>query len=157
METPEFLTYRGRKFRVQKEVEALPKITGDTPPSEQFELAFRGSGSLVVNCEFCGRVHFADSVYAGDWESEELENLRKDATENPDQYIGWEYDSVTWGYLNGQQYVHGCPCNEARRYEEFIWSHRFGIAEYLKLRSEIEQLEADQNKKTAEKVCNVVK
>ena len=97
-------------------------------PSEEFELAFGGSGSIVIDCEFCNRTHFAPEGGL-DWEEGELETLLAKNKINPDQTVACEYDMVSWGYLAGKQYVHGCPCNQAARYERLFWSHRHQIAD----------------------------
>jgi len=36
--------------------------------------------------------------------------------------------------IDGKQAVYGCSCNEARKYEDFIWNHRHIIADYLEAR-----------------------
>ena len=41
-----------------------------------------------------------------------------------------EVDGVEWAW--------DCECNAIRRYEVFIWNHRFEIARYLRVRSEQE-------------------
>lgn len=105
--------------------------------SEYFERAFTDSGSIRVLCDFCGREHFANDERAGDWEEEELEELRKRAREEPEKCMGWDYDSISWGYLAGQRYVPGCPCEpeKAEKYENFIWENRHQISRYLKERT----------------------
>lgn len=90
------------------------------------------SGSISVDCEFCGRTFFEDSEQAGDWEPGELEGLRKRAKEEPDKVIGM--DSVHWGTIDGKQAVVGCPCNALRKYEDFIWNHRRMIMKYISAR-----------------------
>ena len=105
-------------------------------PSEEFEIAFRGSGSSVINCEFCDRVHFISDPAGYDWERGEHARLMKLAKQNPDRYVAHQEDSVSWGYLDGKQYVHGCQCNSASRYEIFLVRNRHQIAEFLKARAE---------------------
>lgn len=106
------------------------------PPSEMFENAVRSAGSLVIDCELCGRTHFA-TLETGPFDEGELEDLRAKAKKDPDRYVEDPgYDSVAWGMVDGKQAVIGCPCNGLRRYEDFIWGNRSVIAAYLRNRSE---------------------
>ena len=57
------------------------------PPSEDFITAVTGGGSIVTDCDLCGRTCFEDSEYAGDWEEGELERLRENADKQPDKYV----------------------------------------------------------------------
>lgn len=125
----------GRDLKWDKPVSTAP-VPPKEPPSEEFERAFGGSGSCRVKCGFCGREEY-NSDGGWDWDDGELEALRADPNAEDVYY------TPTWGYLVGKQYLHGCPCNEARRYEDFIWSHRHGIIRYLRARTQA-------NLKTAE-------
>lgn len=133
---------------------AKPVSTQPVPlkesPSEEFERAFSGSGSCRVECGFCGREEY-NSNGGWDWEDGELEALEADPNATDVDY------TPTYGYLNGKVYLHGCPCNQARRYEDFIWSHRHGIADYLKARAELEMKDAERNKQVAEIVIEANK
>ena len=113
-------------------------------PSEEFERAFGGSGSLVVDCTFCGRTHFANGASTIGYEEGELEALLEKEKATPDEYTSWDYDMISWGFLAGQQWVHGCPCSalKVRRYENFIWAHRREIAMYLEKRSAAQSAQA---------------
>lgn len=104
------------------------------PPSEYFERALTTGGSIVMDCDFCGRTHFEDSEGAGDWDDGELEGLRAKAIAQPDKYHGCNY-SVCGGDVNGKRFVIDCPCNGVRPFEDFIWSHGEMIARYLHDRS----------------------
>lgn len=103
--------------------------------SETFWDAIIHSSSLVILCEFCGRVHFA-TWSEGDYDDgEELTDLKKRAKINPDRYIeDHEYSSIRWGYLDGKQIVYRCKCNSAARFENWIWDHRRLISDYLSAR-----------------------
>lgn len=116
------------------------------PPSEDFERSFGGAGSLVISCEFCDRVHFATFNNAGDYDEGELKDLLRKAKAEPDKYIEQDYSSISWGYLAGHQYVHGCQCNKARAHEDFIWDHRDRIINYLEKRTKAESEEAQRNR-----------
>ena len=105
------------------------------PPSEEFELAFRDAGSGSIECGFCGRMHFVSDSSEFDWEEGEYEKLEAGERKNPDRYISHVESSVEWGHLDGKQYVLGCPCNVASRYERFIVSHRRSIVSFLKARA----------------------
>lgn len=113
------------------------------PPSEEFERAVLTGGSIVRDCDFCGRTHFADSREAGDWNEGELEELRKQSEEKPDKCVAHDYDSIEYGEIAGRIAVLGCPCNSLRRYEDWIWTHRRLIAKYLPTRAEAAKREAD--------------
>jgi hypothetical protein len=100
-------------------------------PSDVFINSVRHSGSLVINCELCGRVHFGDG--SGDYDPGELEDLQIKATAEPEKYIQhFDDDMVSWGMMDGKQAVIGCPCNKLTLYERFIWNHRNVIAKYLR-------------------------
>ena len=106
------------------------------PPSKEFVDAIRHAGSLVITCEFCDRTYFC-TWGNGDYEEGELEELREQAKKEPDKYIEvTDDDAASWGYIDGRQFVVGCPCNSARKYEDWILSHRYGIAAYFKNRAQ---------------------
>ena len=105
------------------------------PPSKEFIDAIRHAGSLVITCEFCDRTYFC-TWGNGDYEEGELEELRKQAEKDPDKYIEIHDDDATsWGHIDGKQFVINCPCNSARKYEDWILDHRWVIAEYFKNRA----------------------
>lgn len=134
----------GTAIRVlTEELEELKNTTGAEEASDAFMQAVCGHGALCsILCEFCNRVHFVGNGY-GDYEDGELEDLRANAQKNPGKYIEHnDYDSIDWGYINGKQIVWGCPCNSARQFESWIWSHRYAIAKYLRLRAEEAALDA---------------
>jgi len=119
-------------------------------PSEDFWDAITHAGSLVIDCEFCGRTHFAGLNGRGYYDDGEFEDLEHKAERSPDQYIGhYDCDSISFGTLNGKQAVYGCPCNEVRRYEDFIWHDRSLIQKYLRARAERELRRAEQNAEEA--------
>ncbi len=103
--------------------------------SEHFNRAIISSSSISIDCPFCGRVHYASFNNEGNFEEGELEDLRKKAKKEPKKYIEHDYSSIEWGYLDGKQYVVDCECNGARRYEDFIWNHRYLILNYLDRRN----------------------
>jgi len=103
------------------------------PPSAEFLSAFTCCGTSVATCGFCGRVRFA----VRDLDDEDYADLIDKANHEPDRYIqDPENDSIAVGELAGSILVWGCPCNAARRYEDFIWRHRLAIIDYLKRRSQ---------------------
>ena len=106
------------------------------PPSEEFLQAVQHAGSLVISCEFCDRTYFATWCENDYDDEEELEELREQAKKEPDKYIEWgDVSSISWGTVDGKQYVLDCPCNGARKYEDWILRHRWIIAEYFKSRA----------------------
>ena len=104
-------------------------------PSDIFVDVVTDSSGIHVTCELCGRTIFEDDDSAGSWEPDELEDLRKRAQETPDDVIGFTTCSVGTGRICGKQVVTNCPCKGLRPYEDFIWSHRHLIAEYLEKRT----------------------
>jgi hypothetical protein len=134
----------GTAIRIlSEELEELKNTTGNEEASDEFMRAVCGHGALCsVECEHCERVHFVGTGY-GDYEDGELEDLRTNAQKTPGKYIEHnDYDSIDWGYIDGKQVVWGCPCNSARRYEQWIWGHRYAIAKYLRLRAEDVEMDA---------------
>jgi len=105
------------------------------PPSEDFVAVVATGGGIVADCELCGRTLFEDDELAGDWEDGELERLRERAEKDPDKCIGFADQSVSTGYIGGKYVVTNCPCNGLRHYEDFIWSHRRLIADYIERRA----------------------
>jgi len=67
-------------------------------------------------------------------DEEDLAQIDKDTQANPDKFMEHDWDYITWGYLDGREFVPDCPCNRTDRYESFIWEHRRQILEYLKTR-----------------------
>lgn len=106
------------------------------PASHEFEDAFRANhGSIMGDCELCGRTIFCNGGHTYGYDEGELEKLQKLAKEKPDKYVEWtDCDGVSFGTIQGMQFVLGCDCNQLRRYEEFVWQHRQEIAKYLMTR-----------------------
>lgn len=127
------------------------------PPSETIEHVVRSAGSLVIDCELCGRTHFA-TLEEGRFDDGELEDLRAKAKKEPAKYVEDPgYDSIIWGKIGGKQAVIGCPCNGLRPLEDFIWGSRHVILKYLETRAteRLEQAQEDakdviQTKKAVE-------
>jgi hypothetical protein len=114
-----------------------------TLPSKEFMDAVCNSGSPDGDCQLCGRRHFA-SGSRSDIDAGDLANYRARAQENPELYCESDDDGISFGFLDGQQVVWGCPCGRMRRYEDFIWSHREMIVTYIKARSKMERDEAQR-------------
>jgi hypothetical protein len=149
-------TDAGTAIRVlTEELEELKNSTGE-PASDTFMEAVCNRGALCqILCEFCKRTHFMGELSHGDYEEGELEDLRVKARKKPDKYIEHnDYDSISWGYINGKQIVWGCPCNSARQYEQWIWSHRYVISKYLRLRAQELETEAKFAKEVAEEASH---
>lgn len=109
--------------------------------SEEFWDAIVNAGTLVQECGFCGKTHFADS---GDFEPEELEDLRKNAAANPEKYEEHcDCDAIHFGVFAGRSIVFNCCEKELEKYENLIWSNRYIISKYFKARAK-KELEAAQ-------------
>lgn len=124
-----------------------PKESCDTPASDLFASSFCDTGSPVADCELCGRTNFD---FSGEFMEEgELETLLAKQEKQPEKYHG-QNNTISWGHINGRQFVWDCPCNLLYRWEQFVWTHRFSIAIYLKKRAEQElktaQMQHDQIK-----------
>jgi len=102
------------------------------PPTELFERLVIDAGTPRGTCGFCGREHIASD---GHLDEGELEGFRKKSAISPQRYREHACHSVGIGELNGITWVEGCECNSAWKYENFIWSHRRLIIEYLKERT----------------------
>lgn len=96
--------------------------------SEAFANAFVRTSSIVSDC-FCGRTCFENDPSAGDWNEGELERLREMEKKEPDKFI--PMDHVGQAEIDGKTFIVGCPCNKLIDYENFIWSHRRQIMEYI--------------------------
>lgn len=111
----------------------------ETPPSEHMVVAFAVGGTAVMDCDFCGRTHFAnDETAVAVHGAEDLERLLQKQREHPDKFFSVNHDSVRYCDVGGQHWVDGCPCNAITRYENFLWNYRHEIASYLKARAEAE-------------------
>jgi hypothetical protein len=118
-----------------EEIHPVTKNDLDFEPSDEFVRAFMHSGSIVIDCELCGRTHFGTRS-PGFFDEGELDRLMKKAEADPIQYVADNTaDSISWGTINGKQAVAGCPCNVLTNYERFIWNHRFAIASFLSAKS----------------------
>ena len=116
------------------------------PPSELFMECVTDGGTPSAKCGFCGMTTIGRPNDYGDVGPE----LYAKAESDPRRYrVDPLNDSVSVGELAGSIVVYGCPCNGARRYEDFIWSHRRMIARYLKERAAKELQEAQANAELA--------
>lgn len=104
-------------------------------PSGHFARAFCGGGTIRAECGFCGRENFTTERSGWDWEEGEQEELFRLEAKYPDRYVSHNYDSVTVGDLAGTWFVWDCPCNQGRRYENFVWDYRHQILRYIRERS----------------------
>ena len=108
---------------------ARKRIYSEHPPSEQFLEIFRaGHASLCYAECVCGREFFvSDPTQAGDFEEDELECFER--LEDGENVTGWPY-AISFGLIDGVEFVIDCPCNYGRRHEEFIWRDRHQTAAY---------------------------
>lgn len=122
-------------------------------PSDEFKDAFTHTGSVVIDCELCGRTYFGrEMLTTGDsTDAKEYETLKKKAEKEPDKYIELS-DSISWGTimtLEGEpkQAVVDCKCHGLAAYEKLFWNNRYIIAHYLRERSQNEAKAANEQKK----------
>lgn len=133
--------------KIIKCFKGVPKVEKESlPPSEEFEDAAIIGGGIYDTCS-CGITHFTTNADF-DYEEGELEDLKVRAEKNPELYIGY-YDgsSVYTTRIGGEILVVGCLCNRLRRYEDFIWHHRYIIAKYLTKRNARESAQAASDEK----------
>ena len=125
----------------------MKQIFSDRVPSDEFMRIVTHTGSAIIECEFCGRVHFSPLATGLDEEDVQyLKELEAKSEKDPDAFvIVTDADSIAWGHIDGKQAVWGCPCNAVRKYEDFVWGHRWLIADYLKMRAARMQEEADRH------------
>lgn len=64
-----------------------------------------------------------------------MECLLKKSETKPDKYVSLPY-SVGTMTIDGREWVMGCPCNGARRFQNVIDNHASQIAHYLNKTSE---------------------
>ena len=101
-------------------------------PSEEFMDAVCHAYSPVIECELCGRIHYAPNTDL-DFEPGELEELETKHKEDPDKYIPHSSTlGVRYGILDGKQVADGCPCTKAVYYERLFWNSRWIIADFFK-------------------------
>ena len=159
--TDAFVAYLRRNggfgMAVQYLRKATEQLTAPAPEVDfgiendcEFANAVMQGGSLVASCDFCGTTYFAtynESDYADDDEDSgqsQLEELRKLARDPKNKYVEWgDVDSISHGMLDGREYVYACDCKAAAAYEQFVWNHRYSIADFLKKRAAEETSKAE--------------
>jgi len=110
----------------------LPVFTDKGPSEIMMELA--SAGSIAADCTACGRTHFnAFNESESFYEEGELERYIERNAKNPDECCAHDH-SISFININGEQIVVDCPCNRLRMVEDFIWGHRYLIADYLRQR-----------------------
>lgn len=97
--------------------------------SEEFDRAFSGVGSIVLDCG-CGRTHY---VAEGDYEDGELEELRARAESFPLKFIETDDDFVSGINVPGfGVIVRGCACGRDVAVEEFLRERKGEILDYYR-------------------------
>lgn len=122
-------------------------------PSDFFTNQLMGGGSAHLTCQ-CGKEHYCpDTMFRDEWESDLLpswsEHCKQAKLENPDNVmLHYGYDSVTYNEIDGKGFVYGCTCYNKglAKYENWIWSNRDIIRNYLKARVEYEYKLAQHEK-----------
>ncbi len=117
----------------------------DTPDciDDFFIEEFCNSSTIATDCNQCKRVHFG-STADGDFEEGEVENLLKQAEENPDRYIDHGSDRIHVGWVAGG-FVIGCPCKFDKRIARLFWNARHGILNFITRVSEEVMEDATKN------------
>lgn len=108
----------------------MSKPKNPEPCSRAFEDAFHDGVSGCVRTCACGRTCY-DTANSYDWEEGELEKLQQDKNAVP---LDYACSTMT---IDGREYVMGCPCNGARKYEDWLRHYAEKIAAFLvKVREE---------------------
>jgi hypothetical protein len=114
--------------------------------SEDWWRCFCDCGSIVSTCA-CGRVLFANSEDAGDWEDGELEGLRQKWEEKPDAVIGMnDSDTVSVSRLG---LIWGCPCGESIKHENYLIDNQTSILNYYRLRAQQHEIRGRPDRGTS--------
>lgn len=122
-------------IRVLKRTIELMEERKQEPASDDFQIAVRAGGTLIVTCEGCQRTYFASGDYRL-YEDGQLEELQEQKRLNPQSFVEISgYDDIEYGYLNGKTVVVDCDCNYVRNFERLFWNHRWLIEEFFKLRT----------------------
>ncbi len=122
----------------------------DKKPSRMFLSTLNGCGSHNIYCD-CGRDHYcpdSDSLSyedGDDFREQYLADILARQVKNPEGIvIHYDVDCVTSKEFDNKVFVEECPCNGLRRYEDWIWSNRDILRDYLKVRVEQEHRWAEQ-------------
>lgn len=128
-------------------------LISDKKPSKMFLRSLKGGGSHDAYCS-CGRQHYcpdSNSLYDGDGGDDEgdriqyLANALQEKEKDPEGVvIHYDEDFVATKDIDGKTFVEECPCNDLRRYEEWVWNNRDIIREYLCSRVKQEAIWAEQ-------------
>ena len=113
-------------------------------PSEEFLESVIHCGSTNISCEFCGRFHIGSDFRRGE-DSERYEEYSEKAQQQPGgEFIEHDADMVSWGILDGKQYVVDCPCHAGVAYERLFWKHLELISNYSIKRAELMKQNAER-------------
>jgi len=115
-------------------------ITEYQHPLDIFMDVFTQGGTLVQQCGFCGRTHFATHNTESYYEPGELEKLREGLKQQPDKFVPQDCSWISSGQLAGRVAVWGCPCvpEKVSPYMAFIIDHRVEILDFLKQKAAAE-------------------
>lgn len=124
-------------------------------PSEEFCRHFgEGGGSIVADCQFCGRTHY-DYTSSHNMDEGEYEDLERKRRSEPNRYFSRNH--TVWHTSVGDlQVVLGCPCNGLAILEKFIWGARHRIADYFEARAKVEMDHAKSSTAAAAKAKKAV-
>lgn len=129
----------------------MQPILSDTEASDFFINALTGGGNNEVECN-CGHLHLCpDNSYIDDLEEDDVDTWKEyceeEKAKNPDKTtLHYGYDTVTYKEIDGKQFVTVCECNGLKRYEDWIWAHRYAIRYYFESRIKYECSIAEQEK-----------
>jgi len=133
-----------------------PKDTKEKP-SDMFidSLSGFGVGSDNLECGWCGREHLCPDTDYNHYDDDECsaeeskfryrQYCEEEHKKRPDEVVlHYEVDGINAREMNGIMFVLDCPCNGLYRYENFIWTHKDTIRNYLKVRIETEHRWAEE-------------
>lgn len=149
-------TARGLCPKCESPIHPATKNDLEFAPSEEFKRAVGTEGSIVIDCELCGRTHFATHATEGYFDDGELAGLLKKQESDPIRFMSWDFSSVSYGHINGKQAVVDCPCNILANYERFIWQHRDLIAAFITAKAKNRSIEAEKDLRTSAAIVAAV-
>ena len=113
---------------------------------DEFYGAFMGSGSIYVECDFCGRLHIADDDI-GYLEDDDIKYIEQFEKDNPDKVVHCDCNSISWTWMGEKQMVFDCQCGYDKIICDFFIDNRHRILKFFTGIVKSEKLDAEQNEK----------
>ena len=127
------------------------KVFAEGKPSDEFTDALEDYNRLTIDCEACGRTHYATDEPQR-YEPGEFEVLEANHANDPDRYDAHAATDIHYYYVFGKQVVYGCPCNYLAYIERALWVQKEEIMKYFHARAVKEHEASVQTLESAEEV-----